>query len=361
LGKTALLVAGGTGGHLFPALALREALVARGWDVHIVTDPRVGELIENIPAEKRHRVPSATFAGRSPAAMARTLTTLAEGLLASRRVLRLVRPSVVAGFGGYPTVPPVVAARLAKIPTLVHEANVVVGRANKLLVRIGALLATGFKATKGGEKAREVVHVGNPVRAAIGAAARHYWPPLPGERFHLLVFGGSQGARVFSGLVPVALAELSEEKRRHIRIVQQSRPEDLEATRAAFQELGVEAVVQPFFSDMGERLADAHLVLCRAGASTIAELAVAGRPAILVPYPHALDQDQAENARALAEAGGGWLMPESELTAKTLARRLAALIDWPEQLQEAAEAAKALGRPDAAERLADLVERVARK
>jgi UDP-N-acetylglucosamine--N-acetylmuramyl-(pentapeptide) pyrophosphoryl-undecaprenol N-acetylglucosamine transferase len=361
LGKTALLVAGGTGGHLFPALALREALVGRGWDVHIATDPRVGELIETVPASKRHRVPSSTFAGRSPAAMARTFATLGRGLLASRRLLKLVRPSIVVGFGGYPTVPPLVAARLARIPILVHEANVVVGRANKLLIGSGALLATGFAATKGGGKAREMVHVGNPVRSAIAAAARQYWPPLAGEPFRFLVFGGSQGARVFAGLVPAALAELSDERRNRFRIVQQARPEDLEATRAAFRGLGVEAVVQPFFSDMGERLADAHLVLCRAGASTVAELAVAGRPAILVPYPHALDQDQAENARVLAEAGGGWLMPESELTATTLARRLSALIDWPEQLQEAAEAAKALGRPDAAERLADLVARVARK
>jgi UDP-N-acetylglucosamine--N-acetylmuramyl-(pentapeptide) pyrophosphoryl-undecaprenol N-acetylglucosamine transferase len=179
--------------------------------------------------------------------------------------------------------------------------------------------------------------------------------------FNLLVFGGSQGARVFSGLIPAALAELPEEKRRRIRLVQQARPEDLEATRQVLSGMGVTAELAPFFADLGERLAAAHLVICRAGASTVAELAVMGRPAILVPYPHALDHDQTENARLLAESGGAWLMTERELTVKVLARRIAALMDWPEQLQQAADAAKAEGRADAAERLADLVERVARR
>ena len=173
------------------------------------------------------------------------------------------------------------------------------------------------------------------------------------------MFGGSQGASVFSGLIPAALAEMPEEKRKLFEIVQQARPEDLSTTREAFSKLGVEAVVQPFFNDMGERLSRAHLVISRAGASTIAELAVIGRPAILVPYPHALDHDQAENARALAEAGGAWLMPESELSAATLGSRLSELTDWPEQLQQAADASRGQGRSDAAERLADLAERVA--
>jgi UDP-N-acetylglucosamine--N-acetylmuramyl-(pentapeptide) pyrophosphoryl-undecaprenol N-acetylglucosamine transferase len=360
LARTALLVAGGTGGHLFPALALREVLVARGWDVHVATDPRVSEFIENVPATKRHRVPSASIAGRSPIALARAFGLLAKGYLVSRALLRGVRPNVVIGFGGYPTVPPVLAARAAKIPILVHEANAVLGRANRLLVRFGALLASGFEKPKGAERAREIVHVGNPVRQAISAAVRPYQPSEGDQPFSLLVFGGSQGARVFSQLVPAALAELPPEKRRRMRVAQQARPEELAATRAAFRDVAAEAAVDPFFSDMGERLATAHLVICRAGASTVAELAVAGRPAILVPYPHALDHDQAENARALAEAGGGWLMPEADLTAALLARRIAALMDWPEQLQEAAEAARAQGRLDAAERLADLVERAAR-
>jgi UDP-N-acetylglucosamine--N-acetylmuramyl-(pentapeptide) pyrophosphoryl-undecaprenol N-acetylglucosamine transferase len=253
------------------------------------------------------------------------------------------------------------AARLAGIPTIVHEQNAVLGRANRLIVQFGALLATGFQRPLGSDRARAVEHVGNPVRKAILTSVRPYRAPAAGEPFRLLVFGGSQGARVFSGLLPGALTELPDAKRRRVRIVQQSRPEDVPATRAAYAGLDVEAEVEPFFADMGERFAAAHLVICRAGASTVAELAVVGRPAILVPYPHALDHDQAENARSLAEAGGGWLMKEADLTTSALARRLGALMDWPEQLQEAAEAAKAQGRQDAAERLADLVERAARR
>ena len=360
MAPVALLVAGGTGGHLFPALALREVLIRRGWSVHVATDPRVGELIEGVPEAETHRVPSATLAGGSPVAMARSLATLASGVVRSRALLRRVRPGIVVGFGGYPTVPPLFAARLAGIPIVVHEQNAVVGRANHLIMRFGALLATGFRKPKGSDRARETVHVGNPVRKAVIASVRPYDVAAPGEPLRLLVFGGSQGARVFSGLVPGALSELSEDRRRRVRIVQQARPEDMEATGAAYRGMGVEAVIEPFFTDMGERLAAAHLVICRAGASSVAELSVAGRPAILVPYPHALDHDQAENARMLTEAGGGWLMQEAELTATVLARRLSALMEWPEQLQEAAEAAKAEGRLDAAERLADVVERAAR-
>ena len=361
MARLALLVAGGTGGHLFPALAVREALMARGWHVHLATDPRVGAMIEGVPAEQTHRVPAATLSGGSPMAAVRSAVTVAQGLARSRALLRRLAPSVVVGFGGYPTVPPLLAARMARLPILVHEQNAVVGRANRLLISVGAILATGFDRPKGGAKAPEVVHVGNPVRAAVARAARPYAAPEPNGEFRLLVFGGSQGARVFSGLVPGALAQLGEDQRRRMRIVQQARPEDLEATRSTFSAMGVPAEVQPFFSDMGERLAAAHLVLCRAGASTVAELAALGRPAILVPYPHALDHDQAENARALAEAGGGWLMPERELTPQALAGRLQALMDRPEELSAAAQAARRQGRVDAADRLADLLERVARR
>jgi UDP-N-acetylglucosamine--N-acetylmuramyl-(pentapeptide) pyrophosphoryl-undecaprenol N-acetylglucosamine transferase len=359
LWRTALLVAGGTGGHLFPALALREALIRRGWNAHVATDPRVGELIAGVPAEETHRIPSATISGGSPLAVARSLGRLFEGVRHSRRLLMRLKPSVVVGFGGYPTVPPVVAARLAGIPIVVHEQNAVVGRANRLLIRFGATLATGFDKPKGGARARRQVHVGNPVRDAVVEAARSYEMPGDDRPFRLLVFGGSQGARVFSGLVPGALALLPEAERRRITIVQQARPEDVDATRETYSGMGVEAVVEPFFTDMGERLAAAHLVICRAGASTVAELAAVGRPAILVPYPYALDHDQAENARVLADAGGAWLMLEKDLTVTMLASRLAALMGWPEELQRAAEAAKAEGRLDAAERLADVVERVA--
>jgi UDP-N-acetylglucosamine--N-acetylmuramyl-(pentapeptide) pyrophosphoryl-undecaprenol N-acetylglucosamine transferase len=360
--RTALLVAGGTGGHLFPALALREALVKRGWAVHVATDPRVGAFIQGVPPAETHLVRAATLAG-SPLAMARSLATMVRGLAEARSLLRRVRPQVVVGFGGYPTVPPLVAARLMRLPIAVHEANAVVGRANRLLVRVGALLATGFERPRGARTGRGArpVHVGNPVRAAIAAAARPYAPPHPGGPFNLLVFGGSQGARVFSGLVPGALAELPDDKRRRLTVWQQARPEDATRTEQTLRGIGVNAEVRPFFTDMGERLAAAHLAICRAGASTVAELAYVGRPAILVPYPHALDHDQAENARVLAEAGGGWLMREQDVTVNNLARRLSTLMDWPEQLQQAADAARRQGRADAADRLADVVERLANR
>lgn len=359
--RTALLVAGGTGGHLFPALALREALLRRGWRVHVATDPRVGELISGVPAAETHRIPSATIAGGSPIAFARSLARMGQGVLRSRALLKEVGPAIVVGFGGYPTVPPVVAARLGGIPTIVHEQNAVVGRANRLLIRFGATLATGFPKPKGSARAKRQVHVGNPVRQAVADAARPYMPPHRNGPFRVVVFGGSQGARVFSGLVPGALALMPEAQRRRMSVVQQARPEDAASTRETYRGMGVEAEVAPFFTDMGERLAAAHLVICRAGASTVAELAAIGRPAILVPYPYALDHDQAENARVLADAGGGWIMPEKDLTVTTLASRLTALMGWPEELSRAAEAAKGEGRLDAAERLADIVEGEAKR
>ncbi|HWT31444.1 MAG TPA: glycosyltransferase, partial [Propylenella sp.] len=219
MARTALLVAGGTGGHLFPALALREALMQRGWAVHVATDPRVGAFISGVPAAEMHLVGAATLGG-SPLALARSLATMARAVAEARALLRQMRPAVVVGFGGYPTVPPLLAARLMRLPIAVHEANAVVGRANRLALRLGALLASGFERPGGSGKAG-AVHVGNPVRAAIAAAARPYSPPPPGGTFNLLVFGGSQGARVFSGLVPGALAALPEDKRRRLTLWQQ--------------------------------------------------------------------------------------------------------------------------------------------
>ena len=366
MAQTALLVAGGTGGHLFPALALREALTRRGWSVHVATDPRVGEMISGVPADHTHRIPSATIpsatiAGRSPMALMRAFMTMARGVMRSRALLKELKPAIVVGFGGYPTVPPAIAARLGAIPILAHEQNAVVGRANRLIIRLGATLATGFDKPKSSAGAKRLVHVGNPIREAVASAAQPYRMPEPGGPFRLLVFGGSQGARVFSGLVPGALSLLGEERRKRIIVVQQARPEDVDATRDNYRGIEVEATVAPFFTDMGEQLAAAHLVICRAGASTVAELAALGRPAILVPYPHALDHDQAENARALADAGGAWLMPERRLDVATLAERLQALMDGPEALSRTAEAAKGQGRLDAAERLADAVEAMARQ
>ncbi|HEX2256717.1 MAG TPA: undecaprenyldiphospho-muramoylpentapeptide beta-N-acetylglucosaminyltransferase [Afifellaceae bacterium] len=354
--KTILLVAGGTGGHLFPALALREALMGRGWAVHVASDARVGRFVEGVPAEETHVVRAATIT-KSPVRAAAALVELGLGLVEARRLLKRLRPAAVVGFGGYPTVPPLIAARLAGIPAIAHDANSVLGRANRLLLRCGARLATSFPHPAGAERARAATLVGNPVRAAVlQAAAGDYRAPQPDGPFRLLVFGGSQGAQVFSDQLPAAVARLEPEQRRRLRIVQQCRPEDLERTRDAYVEIGVEAELAPFFADLPRRVADAHLVISRSGASTVAELAVLGRPAILVPYPHALDQDQAANAAALGAVAGGWMMPQSELTPKRLAERLGGLMKTPNELARVAAAAKKMGRPDAVERLADLVE-----
>jgi len=362
MAKTALLVAGGTGGHLFPALALRAGLMERGWIVHVASDTRAGRFMENVPADFRHIIAAATFTGGNPVAAAKTMVTLARGLIAARRLVKEIKPDVVVGFGGYPTLPPVIAARLAGIPIIVQDQNAVIGRANRLLIRLGAHLATGFENPAGSAGARVTTHVGNPVRAAVLAAARQpYRAPAPSDPFQLLVFGGSQGASAFSDLVPPAIAALSPDLRARLRVVQQCREEDLARTRSAYDDLGITAELATFFTDMAERIGSAHLVISRAGASTVSELAVIGRPAILVPYPHALDHDQAENARALCACGGGWLMAEAGLTPEKLAARLAELMGDPALLARAADAARALGAPQAVARLADLVENTAAK
>jgi UDP-N-acetylglucosamine--N-acetylmuramyl-(pentapeptide) pyrophosphoryl-undecaprenol N-acetylglucosamine transferase len=358
--KTALLVAGGTGGHLFPALALRAGLVERGWTVHMASDNRAGRFMEGVPADFCHVIASATLTGGNPVTAVKTMVTLTRGLIAARRLLKEIDPDVVVGFGGYPTLPPVIAARLAGVAAIVQDQNAVIGRANRLLIRLGAHLATGFKNPIGSARARAMTHVGNPVRpAVIAASERPYQAPGESGPFRLLVFGGSQGARAFSDLLPPAVAALSPALRARLSIVQQCREEDLPRTRAAYDNLGIAAELATFFTDMADRIADAHLVVSRAGASTVSELAVIGRPAILVPYPHALDHDQAENARALAATGGGWLMAEADLTPEKLAARFAELMDEPAQLVAAAEAARSLGTPQAVAQLADLVEKAA--
>jgi UDP-N-acetylglucosamine--N-acetylmuramyl-(pentapeptide) pyrophosphoryl-undecaprenol N-acetylglucosamine transferase len=254
------------------------------------------------------------------------------------------------------------AAAQLGLPTVIHEQNAVLGRANRLLAPWVRVIATGFPETaalRPADRAR-AMHTGNPVRPAIAAVAdTDYRPPGPERPIDLLVFGGSQGARVFSELVPPALAALPAELRRRLRLSQQARPEDLDGVVAQYAALGLDATVKPFFDDMPERLRGAHLVICRAGASTVAELAAVGRPALLVPYPHAMDDHQTANAAQFARAGGGWSVPQDELSAESLAGRLAALFDNPDMLGEAAASARRFACDDAAERLAELAQELA--
>lgn len=354
-----MLAAGGTGGHLFPAFALAQELGRRSIPVDLVTDMRGDRYGTNFPARAVYRVPSATLAKRSPVAAARTGWMLARGIVASYKLLGQVEPGAVVGFGGYPAFPPLAAACLRNIPTALHEQNAVLGRANRLLARHVTAIATSFEDTKfleGPARARARM-TGNPVRdQVIDWATQSYHPPGRSGPFSLLVFGGSQGARFFADILPPALALLPSDLRASLFLVQQCREEDLGRVEAAYQAGGIRAHLATFFPNLPEEMAKANLVIGRAGASTVAELTVMGRPAILVPLPHAVDNDQLQNAIRLAESGGGWCIEQKHLTPERLAEAIASLLESPQVLVEAAAAAKAQGRPDAVLRLADLVQ-----
>ena len=356
------LAAGGTGGHLFPAQALAEELAARGFATLLLSDERAGRFADDFPGPDIHAIPAATLSLRRPWRLPGQLWTLLAGVRQSLALLRRSRPRVVVGFGGYPSAPPMRAAAILGIPTIVHEQGAALGRANRLAAKRAALIAASFPDITGlpADLAAKVVHTGNPVRRQVLAlAGSAYEPPAPDGPFNLLVVGGSQGAHVFAEIIPAMLRALPDETRRRVALVMQCRAEDMEATRAALTGLEIAATLRPFFDDMPQRMTAAHLVICRAGASTIAELAVIGRPAILVPLPHALENDQLHNARKVAEAGGGWLMEQKNITPERLAGFVRRLMEAPEELAVAAAAARRLGKPDAAARLADLAQRLA--
>ena len=351
-----VLAAGGTGGHMFPAEALAGELVARGCRVALVTDARGKGFGDRQPEVEVHHISAGGLAGRGLVARARGALQLVGGWFQARAILRRLSPAVVVGFGGYASVPTVLAAQRAGIKTVLHEQNAVLGRANRLLARRAARIALSFDHTAGlpgGDSGMTVV-TGNPVRPAIAADADSCYPPVDGD-FQLLVLGGSQGARVFSHVVPAAIAMLPEPVRGRLRVAQQCRAEDYAGVKDAYDRLGLAADLAAFFADVPERLARTHLAVTRSGASTVTELCAAGRPAILVPYPHAADDHQTANARAVEAAGAAWTMPEPAFTPEALASRLDAMLQAPAQLVEAAAKARAAGRRDAARRLADLV------
>ncbi|MEM1307840.1 MAG: UDP-N-acetylglucosamine--N-acetylmuramyl-(pentapeptide) pyrophosphoryl-undecaprenol N-acetylglucosamine transferase, partial [Pseudomonadota bacterium] len=339
-------------------------LAARGLRTVLATDHRVESYGADFPAAETHVIPSATLAGRSPVAMAKTGVTLASGVRKAHALLGRIKPAVVVGFGGYPSFPPLVAAAMRRIPTALHEQNAVLGRANAMLAKRVTRVATSFPDVAGTEALPEgrVLLTGNPVRSRVlAAAATPYAPHDAAGKFRLVVFGGSQGARYFSETMPDAIAALPADLRARLSLIQQCRPEDLEAVTARYDVLGVDADCAPFFDDLPRLIADSQLVVARSGASTVAELCVLGRPSILVPLPHALDNDQLRNARTLVDAGAAASYPQSDLTPDVLANVIAQLLSSSERLSSAADAAAALGRPDAAERLADCVEALADK
>ncbi|MHC8508568.1 MAG: undecaprenyldiphospho-muramoylpentapeptide beta-N-acetylglucosaminyltransferase [Rhodospirillales bacterium] len=359
--RTVALAAGGSGGHVFPAEALAETLSARGYAVALITDGRGGGFGAGLAGVETHLVSAGAVAGKTGLARVKSLAALGFGAIAARRILKRLRPACVAGFGGYASVPAVWAAA-GRYPTLIHEQNAVLGRANRVLSRRVDRIATAFPKIGGLAPGLEdkLRHTGMPVRPAVAAArARAYAPPEPDGALRILVLGGSQGARVFSDVVPRAVAAQPPGAQARLRIEQQCRPEDLDRVRAAYEELGVNAELKSFFDDIPERLARAHLVIARAGASTAAELTAVGRPAILVPYPYAVDNHQDANAHAMADAGAGWLTPEPSFTPETLAARLDSVLSNPSLLSAMAQGAFAAGVVDAAGRLADLIDELA--
>jgi UDP-N-acetylglucosamine--N-acetylmuramyl-(pentapeptide) pyrophosphoryl-undecaprenol N-acetylglucosamine transferase len=353
-----LLAAGGTGGHMFPAEALARALLARGLQVDLATDERGGGFGDRLPQVTVHRIASGGVAGKGPAARLRNFARLGLGFMQSRSLLRRLKPAVVVGFGGYPSIPPLTAAQRSNVPTLLHEQNAVMGRANRFLAKRAARLALSFDQVQFADAVpadRRTV-TGNPVRpeiSAIGDAA--YAAPAQGGKVRLFVMGGSLGARVFGKAVPEAIALLNHGLRHRLAIAQQARAEDLPRALDDYRALGLAVELKPFFEDVPDRLRHAHLLITRAGASTLAELTAAGRPAVLVPLPNSIDDHQMANARSLVAAGGGWLLPESALTPAALAKILEEALADPARLEKAAAAAKSLGKRDAAGRLADLV------
>jgi UDP-N-acetylglucosamine--N-acetylmuramyl-(pentapeptide) pyrophosphoryl-undecaprenol N-acetylglucosamine transferase len=353
-----LLAAGGTGGHLFPAEALSHALTQAGLRVALVTDLRAIEFAGGFPAEIVRAVPSATPSGRSLLARIEAAWRIGKGVLAARRLIRELDPAIVVGFGGYPTVPPILAATMLGVPTLIHEQNAVVGRANRFLSGRVGTIATGFEEVGGLKPSARAkcVHVGNPVRPAVIHAARTpFRPAEPGGPLEVVIFGGSQGARVMADVAPPAIEQLSAAERARLVITQQARLEDDSRVQGTYARVGVRAEVASFFKDLPSRMASAHLVISRSGASTVAELSVIGRPSLLVPLPGALDQDQAANARTLGDRGAATVIPQAEFTPNRLAAELRRVLADPASLTAQAAAARAAGIPDGAERLARLV------
>ncbi len=362
LSRHYVLAAGGTGGHMMPAHALAEELMARGHRVALVTDERGARIPGLFDRVQVHVLPAGRLTG-GPAGWLRAARAILVGRAMALRLYETFRPSAVIGFGGYPALPALLAARRDSIPTAIHEQNAVLGRVNRLMAGKVDAIATAYPKVErlpGGAQER-VEFVGNPVRDEIVALREQPFPPLFEDGiFRLLVTGGSQGANILSDVVPEGLALLPEHFRRRLQVTQQCRAEDMESVRARYAAIGIPADLATYLPDIPERLAWSHLVIARAGASTIAELTAAGRPAILVPLPSATDDHQTANAREMARAGGARMIVQSTFTPIELAKQMQKLALDPVALANAAARARALGKPEAAQALADLVERIGR-
>jgi UDP-N-acetylglucosamine--N-acetylmuramyl-(pentapeptide) pyrophosphoryl-undecaprenol N-acetylglucosamine transferase len=357
--KVCVVAAGGTGGHMFPAEALSRELAARGWRVVLATDQRGEKYAANFPAEEKLYLDTAT--GSGPVALLKAGLAITRGVLQARSAFSRLDAGVVVGFGGYPSAPALVAALTQGKPTLIHEQNAVLGRTNRLLAGRVKVVASSFPTLKHAPEGLKAQVVGSPVRAEIRALFdRPYVAPTADGPIHVLVTGGSQGARILSETTPRSLAALPEAIRKRLKVQQQSRPETLEAARQIYLEAGIDAVVAPFFRDMAARLSEAHLVIGRAGASTCAELAVAALPSVLIPLKIATDDHQTLNARALTDVEAAVVIAEDDVTVDRLTDVLTPLLSDPVKLAVMSAAARSVAIPDAAQRLADLVEATAR-
>ena len=359
--KLIVLSTGGTGGHITPARALGHDLMSRGFRVEIIMDSRARKYESMFEGMKTHIVKSGTlrpgFLGKITGA-----TNLGFGIVQALRLMKTLRPAMVVGFGGYPSVPGVYAAQKLKIPTIIHEQNAIIGKANSFLAPKAERIALSLPNVTGldeNDKMRSVV-TGNPVRADLAALYTKPYPTLEQDgNLRILVLGGSLGAKVFSEILPDALSRLSSAQRAQIEIIQQCREEDIEATKKAYGAAGIKAELAIFFDDVAGELEKAHLVIARSGASTVAEVTTAGRPAIFVPYPHHKDQQQKMNADAVADTGGAWVMTEEGFKAEAILARIETFLQNPETLFRAAENARVCGKPDAARKLGNLVTAIA--
>lgn len=361
MSKHLIIAAGGTGGHMFPAQALSEAMLRKGWRVTLSTDARGARYVGGFShAVEIREVPSATFTRGGVLAKLAVPFRIFSGVVRATWRMAREKPDVVVGFGGYPTIPAMAAARLTRRPRMLHEQNGVLGRVNKIFAKNVAHVACGTWPTEVPEGA-DAIHTGNPVRASIVDRAGAPYTPPGDWPMSLLVFGGSQGARILSDVVPAAIALLSDDLRQHLRIAQQARPEDLERVGEAYDNMLIRAEVEPFLNDMPRRLSEAQLVICRSGASSVADINVVGRPAIYVPYAAAVRDEQTANARGSVDAGAAVLMPESTFTPEALAQTITEILTQPEAATQMSLAALSVAVPDATERLVNLVETLAEK
>jgi UDP-N-acetylglucosamine--N-acetylmuramyl-(pentapeptide) pyrophosphoryl-undecaprenol N-acetylglucosamine transferase len=344
---------------MFPAEALARALSSRGWRVVLATDSRGDQYAKDFPAEEKLALEAATISLRRPIQAIGGAFRILAGRRKALAAFARLKPDVVVGFGGYPSLPALLAAKRLRLPRVIHEQNAVLGRVNRQLCRGVDLVACAFPTLKKAPPTLRPIAVGNPVRADIGAL---YGQPYPDARgaVRILVTGGSQGARLLSEITPAAVAALPEDLRLRLRVEQQTRMESLEFARETYRRAGVEAEVSPFFRNMAARLAGAHLVIGRAGASTVCELATAGRPSILVPLGIAADDHQRYNAKLLTDVDAALAIAERNYTAENLTAALQHLLSSPARLTVMAAAAHSVAQPHAAERLADLVEQTAR-